>query len=80
MIVEAVIGDKFRLLVGGLDERGTGGWAAAEALSLGRGGTAAVACATGIAESTIRRGRRELVSAEWLQAGRVRRLGAGASR
>ena len=52
-------------------------WAAAEALSLGRGGTAAVARATGIAESTIRRGRRELVSGERLEAGRVRRPGAG---
>ena len=77
MIVEAVIGDKYRLLVGGLDERGMRRWAAAEALSLGRGGTAAVARATGIAESTIRRGRRELVSGEWLEAGRVRRPGAG---
>ena len=52
-------------------------WAAAEALSLGRGGTAAVARATGIAESTIRRGRRELASGERLEAGRVRRRGAG---
>ena len=77
MIVEAVIGDKYRLLVGGLDERGMRRWAAAEALSLGRGGTAAVARATGIAESTIRRGRRELVSGEWLEPGRVRRPGAG---
>jgi transposase len=77
VIDEAVVGDKYRLLVGGLDERGMRRWAAAEALSLGRGGTAAVARATGIAESTIRRGRRELASGERLEPGRVRRPGAG---
>src|SRR3990170_4208866 len=52
-------------------------WAAAEALSLGRGGTAAVSRATGIAESTIRRGRRELACEEQPEPGRVRRPGAG---
>ena len=52
-------------------------WAAAEALSLGRGGTAAVSRATGIAESTIRRGRQELESDDQAAAGRVRRRGAG---
>jgi len=77
VIDEAVIGEKYRLLVGGLDERGMRRWAAAEALSLGRGGTAAVARATGIAESTIRRGRRDLASGERLEPGRVRRPGAG---
>ncbi len=77
MIDEAVIGDKYRLLAGGLDERAIRRWAAAEALSLGRGGTAAVARATGIAESTIRRGRRELGSEEVPEPGRVRRPGAG---
>ncbi|HZI92036.1 MAG TPA: ISAzo13 family transposase [Thermoleophilaceae bacterium] len=77
MIDEVVIGDKYRLLAGGLDERGMRRWAAAEALSLGRGGTAAVARATGIAESTIRRGRRELACEERPEAGRVRRRGAG---
>ena len=77
MIDEAVIGDKYRLLVGGLDERGMRRWAAAEAVSLGRGGTAAVPRATGIAESTIRRGRRELACEERLETGRVRRPGAG---
>jgi hypothetical protein len=77
VIDEAVIGDKYRLLVGGLDERGMRRWAATEALSLGRGGTAAVSRATGIAESTIRRGRRELASEEQPEPGRVRRPGAG---
>jgi len=77
VIDEAVIGEKYRLLAGGLDERGMRRWAAAEALSLGRGGTAAVARATGIAETTIRRGRRELASDRPPEAGRVRRRGAG---
>jgi transposase len=77
VIDEVVIGDKYRLLAGGLDERAIRRWAAAEALSLGRGGTAAVARATGIAESTIRRGRRELSSQEVPEPGRVRRPGAG---
>jgi transposase len=77
VIDEVVIGEKYRLLAGGLDERGMRRWAAAEALSLGRGGTAAVARATGIAETTIRRGRRELASEEVPEPGRVRRPGAG---
>jgi transposase len=77
VIDEAVIGEKYRLLAGGLDERGMRRWAGAEALSLGRGGTAAVARATGIAETTIRRGRRELASEEVPEPGRVRRPGAG---
>ena len=72
-----MIGEKYRMLAGVLDERGMRRWAAAEAVSLGRGGTAAVARATGIAESTIRRGRAELSSGERCEPGRVRRPGAG---
>ena len=77
MVDEGAIGEKFRLLAGELDERGLRLWAAAEATAWGRGGTAAVARATGIAESTIRRGRGELASGASLGAGRVRRPGAG---
>ncbi len=77
MADEAAIGDRFRLLAGELDERALRLWAAAEATALGRGGTAAVARATGIAPSTIRRGRVELASGESPGAGRVRRPGAG---
>jgi len=77
VVDEAVIGDKYRLLAGVLDERGMRRWAAAEALCVGRGGTAAVSRATGIAESTIRRGRAELACEERLGPGRVRRPGAG---
>ncbi len=77
MVDEGAIGEKFRLLAGELDERGLRLWAAAEATALGRGGTAAVARATGIAESTIRRGRGELAAGEGPGQGRVRRRGAG---
>ena len=77
MADEAAIGERFQLLAGELDERGLRVWAAAEATSLGWGGTAAVARATGIAASTIRRGRAELASGESPGAGRVRRPGAG---
>ncbi len=77
MVDEAAIGEKFRLLAGELDERALRLWAAAEATAVGRGGTAAVARATGIAESTIRRGRGELAAGESPGPGRVRRAGAG---
>ncbi len=68
------------MLAGQLDERGLRLWAAAEAAALGRGGTAAVARATGIAASTIRRGRAELASGESPGADRVRRPGGGRKR
>ena len=62
---------------GPVDERTRRLWAAAEARAAGRGGIAAVAKATGISESTIRRGLRELDHDERLPPGRVRRPGAG---
>src|SRR5712691_4131842 len=68
------------MLSGQLDERGMRLWSAAEADAYGRGGTAAVARATGIARSTIRRGRGELERGETLEPGRVRRKGAGRKR
>jgi len=77
---EVAIGDRFRLLAGELDERSLRLWAAAEAVALGRGGTAAVARATGIALSTIRRGRVESASGESPGPGRLRRAGAGRKR
>jgi len=77
VVDEEAIGAKFRMLAGQLDERGLRLWAAAEAESQGRGGTAAVARATGIAPSTIRRGRAELASGSSPGPGRVRRPGAG---
>ena len=60
-----------------LNERSRRRWAAAEARSAGLGGIAAVVRATDISESTVRRGLEELERAEELEAGRVRRIGAG---
>jgi len=80
VIDELAIGDRFRALAGELDERRRRLWAAAEARSAGRGGIAAVARATGMAENTIRGGLRELESGQRLAPGRVRRPGGGRRR
>lgn len=80
VIDEDAIARKYQMLSGQLDERGMRLWAAAEADAHGRGGTAAVSRATGIARSTIRRGRGELERNETLEPGRVRRPGAGRKR
>jgi Rhodopirellula transposase DDE domain len=61
-------------------ERSRRVWAATEAQALGRGGPGVVARATGIAESTIRRGLRELTEGAPLRAGRSRRPGGGRKR
>ena len=57
--VVETIREKYDLLHGELDERRRRRWAASEAQALGHGGIAAVAKATGLAESTIRLGQRE---------------------
>ena len=57
---EQTVRTKYQALKPELDERGRRVWAATEAVSLGHGGVAAVARATGLAESTIRLGKREL--------------------
>ena len=77
MIDEEAIGERYRVLAGDLDERRRRLWAAAEARSHGRGGIAAVARASGIAESTIRAGLRELECGESIGTARVRRAGGG---
>jgi hypothetical protein len=77
VIDEHAVGERYRALAGELDERRRRLWAAAEARSHGRGGIAAVARATGMAENTIRAGLRELASGETLSPGRVRRAGGG---
>jgi len=71
------IQSKYENLVGDLDERARRRWAAVEALSLGRGGIAAVAKATGISDRTIRNGVRELREGDSPPPGRQRRVGAG---
>jgi hypothetical protein len=62
-----------------LDERGRRLFAAAEALAAGHGGVQAVALATGIAPSTIQRGKAELavVAEASIKPDRVRREGGG---
>ena len=62
-VVEWIRG-KFVAMVGELDERGRRRWAATEAVSLGWGGIAAVAEATGMSDRTIRNGIGELKAAD----------------
>jgi transposase len=75
-IVEWIRG-KYLTLVDDFDERGRRRWAAAEAVSLGWGGIAAVAQATGISDRTIRNGIREINTENSLSADRQRRPGGG---
>jgi hypothetical protein len=60
--VEATIRRKYLALQSLLDERTRRRWAAAESRSVGYGGDAVVASATGLARATIRAGRKELES------------------
>jgi transposase len=73
------IQSKYRGLRDDLSEFTRRRWAAVEALSLGRGGITAVAAATGLAHSTIRRGIREMNGSD-LPLGRQRRPGSGRKR
>jgi len=77
VVDEVVIGEKFRVLAGELNERQRRLWAASEARAAGRGGIAATARATGISVPTIRKGIAELESGERLDPGWVRRPGGG---
>jgi transposase len=80
VVDESAIRERWLVVEGALDERGRRLWAAAEAGSHGRGGIAAVVRATGLSESTVRRGLAEVGSGEQPSAGRVRRLGGGRKR
>jgi Rhodopirellula transposase DDE domain len=60
-----------------LDEQARRRFAAAEANALGRGGVTLVANVTGIARSTINRGRAEIEAKQLAGEGRVRRPGGG---
>ncbi len=68
---------KYVAIVGDLNERGRRRWAAAEAVSLGWGGIAAVAQATAISDRTIRNGIREINTKTPLSSERQRRPGGG---
>jgi len=55
-----LVRDKFQRLRSMMNEKLKRHWAACEALSMGRGGIAAVALATGLSRTTIRKGIREV--------------------
>ena len=80
MIDESRIAERYRALGPELNERQRRLWAASEARSHGRGGVAAVVRATGISKNTVVRGVAELRAGTHLDAGRVRRAGAGRPR
>jgi hypothetical protein len=74
------IESKYRGLCDDLSEFTRRRWAAVEAISLGVGGITAVSAATGLAQSTIRRGIRELDGGDSPPSGRQRRTGGGRKR
>src|SRR5712691_547390 len=76
MIDEAAIRLRWGTVGLRLDERGRRLFAAAEVRTAGRGGLAMVAKITGLARSTIDRGKKDL-DAQPLPKGRVRRAGGG---
>jgi hypothetical protein len=76
----ATLRAKYAALVPVLTERSRRVWAATEARAIGYGGIALVAQATGIAESTIQRGLRDLDAREPLPPTRSRRPGGGRKR
>ena len=77
MIDEAAIAGRYLTVAPLLDERARRLVAGAEALAISRGGVAAVARATGLARTTVRRGLEDVRSGERLARGRIRRPGAG---
>jgi hypothetical protein len=76
MIDEAAIRLRWDTVGSRLDERGRRLFAAAEVRTAGRGGLATVAKITGLARSTINRGKADL-DVQPLPKGRVRRAGGG---
>src|SRR5438552_8324906 len=76
----ATLRAKYRALVPVFTERSRRVWAATEAQAIGYGGIAHVARATGMAESTIQRGLRDLASGNTLAGTRTRKPGGGRKR
>src|ERR1700758_5015021 len=76
MIDEEAIRQRWETVGSKLDERGRRLFAAAEVRTAGRGGLAAVSKITGLARSTINRGKQD-IDAQPLAKGRVRRAGGG---
>ncbi len=77
MIDEAAIGARYLAVAALLDERARRLMAGTEALTIGRGGVAAVSRATGLARTTVQRGLDDVRAGETLARGRIRRPGAG---
>jgi Rhodopirellula transposase DDE domain len=75
-----VVRTKYRALRATFSERSRRVWAATEAQAIGYGGIALVARATGLAESTIQRGLRDLRTRAPLTPTRSRRAGGGRKR
>jgi len=76
VIDEAAIRLRWDTIGSRLDERGRRLFAAAEVRTAGRGGLATISKITGLARSTINRGKADL-DAQPLPKGRVRRAGGG---
>jgi hypothetical protein len=76
------IKERYLLAKERLGERGRREWAAAEAMQLGYGGISAVARASGLSATTIRKGIAQLgeTPGNMLEKGRQRRPGGGAKR
>jgi hypothetical protein len=68
---------KYESLAPSLTERSRRLWCATEAIDVGWGGIALVSRATGVSQSTISRGTRELKSEQPLEPGKTRRPGGG---
>ena len=68
---------KYLALFEDLVERGRRRWAATEAIALRRGGTVAVATATGLPDRTVKNGIHEIKSAMVGLSGRQRKSGGG---
>ena len=80
MIGEAAIRARYGAVALLVDERARRLFAGTEALAIGRGGVSAVARATGLARSTVRRGVADVEAGDLGAKGRVRRAGAGRPR
>ena len=77
VIDEAAIGARYLAVAALLDERARRLLAGSEALTIGRGGVAAVSRATGLARTTVARGVSDVQAGERVARGRIRRAGAG---
>jgi len=77
VIDETAIAARYQAIASLVDERARRLMAGSEALAIGRGGVAAVSRATGLARTTVARGVADVRKGERLDAGRVRRPGAG---